>query len=87
MSDDYKPRFSFEITEDQKMRADRLLDNYGIRKAVFGPILNDVLDMIESYGKIAIGAMLSGNVKPRNVLSTMSNADKVGKLVKENKDG
>ena len=27
---DYKPRFSFEITYDQKERADRLLENYGM---------------------------------------------------------
>jgi len=78
MSTDYKPRFSFEISEEQKQRADRLLDTYGLRKAIFGQILDDVLDLIEDYGGIAIGVIMSGKVKPRDVIPSMKRAEEVG---------
>jgi len=75
---DYKPRFSFEITEDQKFRADNLLSVYGLRKAIFGQILDDVLDLIEEYGGVAIGVIMSGKIKPRDIIPSM-------KKVEENK--
>lgn len=78
MSEDYKPRFSFEITEKQKIRADRLLDQYGLRKAIFGQILDDVLDLVEDYGGVAIGVIMSGKLKPRDVIPSMKKAQEVG---------
>lgn len=76
--DDYKPRFTFEITEEQKARADRLIAQYGLRKAIFGPILDDVLDLIEDYGGVAIGVIMSGKLKPRDVLPSMKRVEEVG---------
>lgn len=76
---EYKPRFSFEITELQKVRADRLLTHYGLRKAIFGHILDDVLDMVEEYGGAALGILMSGKCKPRDILPTMKEAEKGGK--------
>jgi len=70
-NEDYKPRFSFEITEEQKKRADRLLATYGLRKAIFGTILDDVLDLIEEKGGVAIGIMMSGKIKPRDIIKPM----------------
>lgn len=68
---DYRPRFSFEITEEQKKRADILIGQYGMRKAIFGFILDDVLDLIEESGPFAIGIMMAGHLKPREILPTM----------------
>ena len=79
MNDEYKPRFSFEISEEQKLRADRTLSVYGLRKAIFGQILDDVLDMIEEYGGIAIGVLMSGKVKPRDIIPSMKNVEEVTK--------
>lgn len=78
MSDEYKPRFSFEISEDQKTRADKILDVYGLRRAIFCCILDDVLDLVESYGGIAIGAMLSKKVRPRDIIPSMKKAEEIG---------
>lgn len=78
-NEDYKPRFVFEISEEQKARADSLIAQYGLRKAIFGPILDDVLDLIESYGGVAIGVMMSGKAKPRDVIPSMKRAEEVGK--------
>jgi len=76
---EYKPRFSFEITYKQKQRADSLLVNYGLRKALFTKILDDVLDLIEDHGGVAIGILMSGQVKPREILPTMKEAEQVAK--------
>jgi len=78
MTDDYKPRFSFEITEAQKERADKLITTYGLRKAIFCVVLDDVLDLIESYGGIAVGILMAGQVKPREILPTLSKVGEVG---------
>lgn len=79
MNSEYKPRFSFEISEEQKRRADNLLETYGLRKAIFGKILDDVLDLIDDFGGVAIGVIMSGQVKPRDVLPSMKQAEEVGK--------
>lgn len=81
--EDYKPRFLFEITEDQKNRADRLISQYGLRKAIFQPILDDVLDMIEEHGGVVIGVLMSKAVKPREIIRSMKQAALAG----EKQDG
>lgn len=79
--DDYKPRFAFEVSEEQKNRADKLISQYGLRRAIFSHILDDVLDMIEEYGPVVIGIMMSDKVKPRDIIPTMKQAADVGKEV------
>jgi hypothetical protein len=68
---EYTPRFSFEISEDQQQRASRLISTYGLRKAIFSAILDDVLNMIDEHGGLAIGILLSGTIKPREIIKTM----------------
>ena len=79
MTEDYKPRFSFEITEDQKKRADRLLSQYGLRKAVFGCLLDEVLDMIEEFGGMAIGIIMDKNVNVREIIPSMKKVEDIRK--------
>jgi len=73
---EYVPRFSFEISEELKARADKLLTNYGVRKAIMAPILNDLLDLIQEHGHIVIGAILDEAVKPSDILPSMARAKK-----------
>ena len=75
MDVDYKPRFSFEITEEQRLRANNLLATYGLRKAIFGKILNDVLDLIETHGGMAIGIMMSEKVKIKDIIPAMKEVE------------
>jgi hypothetical protein len=75
MTKDYIPRFSFEISEEQKSRADKLIGQYGLRKAIFSNILDDVLDLIEEKGGIAIGVMMSAKIKPRKIIPAMNIGD------------
>ena len=79
MTDEYKPRFSFEITEEQKDRADRLISTYGIRKTVFCVILDDLLDMIESHGNVVIGVLLDGAAKPKEIIPSLAKAERKAK--------
>ena len=79
MSDDYKPRFSFEISFEQKQRADHILDQHGVRKAIFSRILDDVCDLLEDYGGVAFGVLMSGQCKPRDVLPSMKEAEQAAK--------
>ena len=76
MNEEYKPRFSFEISEEQKARADTLITVYGIRKSLFSIILDDMLDLIESHGNAVVGIILDGQVRPREILPTMAKANR-----------
>lgn len=78
MTEDYRPKFSFEITEEQKVRANRLLSTYGLRKSVFSVILDDVLDLIEKHGQVVIGVILDGAAKPREIMPTLVKAERKG---------
>ena len=79
MSDYYKPRFSFEISEELKQRADRALSTYGLRKSVFEIVLEDVVNLIEEHGQVIIGVILGESVKPREILPTLAEAERKGK--------
>ena len=76
MSEDYKPRFSFEISEELKQRADHILSVYGLRKTVFTPILEDVLDLIEEHGQIIVGIILDAAAKPRDIIPTLAKTER-----------
>jgi len=78
-SEDYRPRFIFEITEEQKQRADRYLSTYGLRKAVFGRLLDEVLDLVEEYGGMTIGIIMDKNIRPREIIPSMKSVEEVGK--------
>jgi hypothetical protein len=82
MSDDTKPRFSFEMSESQRLRSVKYLGNYGIRRAIFSKILDDVLDMIEDHGGIAIGILMTDNVKPREIIPSIQEAEQAVNKIK-----
>ena len=83
INEDYKPRFSFEISPEQKQRADTLLANYGLRKALFTKILDDTLDLIDEHGGMVIGIIMSDKCKPRDILPSMKKAELAAKKVEE----
>ena len=78
MSDLYKPRFSFEITEEQQRRANKLLTTYGLRKSVFSVVLDDVLDLVEKHGQVVLGIILDGATKSREIVPILNKADRKG---------
>jgi hypothetical protein len=78
-NENYRPRFSFEITDEQKLRADRLINTHGLRKAIFSRILDEVLDLIDEHGPVVIGALMSPKVSPTEIIGPLSKAKKLGK--------
>jgi len=58
----WRPRLTVEISEEQAEK----LSNYipwGIRKALFQAIVDDIIDNIEQHGEIFLAAILSRTVK------------------------
>ena len=82
-NEEYKPRFSFEISAEQKQRADHLLVNYGLRRSLFTIILDDVLDLIQDHGGLAIGIIMSKQCKPRDLLPSLKGIEGVTEKVEE----
>jgi hypothetical protein len=68
---EYKPRFSFEISEEQMLRANKLLAQYGLRKAIFGKILDDVLDAIEVDAGMTTGLLMSESVIMKGIMAAL----------------
>jgi len=75
-NEEYRPKFSFEISEELKQRANRTLAVYGLRKSIFTPILEDVLDLIEKHGQMFVGAILDQAIKPHEVIPTIAKAER-----------
>jgi len=71
-----KPRFSFEITESQRMRALNVFTTYGLRKAVFSPILDEILDLVEKHGHIVLGVLIDPETKPKEVIPSIAKAER-----------
>lgn len=73
---DYRPRFSFDITEEQQQRANRLIAAHGLRKALMGVVLDDLLDLLEERGQIVAGVIMNKLVKPREVIPILAEAER-----------
>jgi len=72
---EYRPRFAFDISEAQQLRCNNLISTHGMRKALFQPILDDVLDLIEEHGDIVAGIIMDKRAKPREVIPSMKKAE------------
>ena len=82
-NDIVKHRFLFEITEEQMIRANHLLSQYGLRKAIFGKILDDVLDAIEVDAGMSLGLLMSEKVVMNGLMATLAAKTKKGKVSKD----
>lgn len=76
MSAEYRPRLSFDITDEQQQRVNRFLKQHGMIKALFQPILDDVLDLLEEHGTIVAGIIMDRRAKPREVIPILSEAER-----------
>ena len=74
-----KPKFAFEITDEQQQRAYNIFNTYGLRKAVFSPILDEVMDMIESHGHLVVAVLLDKNTKLREVIPSLAEVERRAK--------
>lgn len=80
MAYEYRPRFSFEISQELQDKANRLISTYGLRKSIFSVVLEDLLDLIDEHGQIIVGVILDKAAKPREILPTLAKAERKAKL-------
>ena len=73
---EYKPRFTFEISEELQARANKLMSEHGQRKAIMTPVLIDILNMLEEHGQIITGVLLDEKVKPREVIPVLAKVER-----------
>jgi len=76
MPPEYRPRFSFDITESQQIRCDKLISTHGMRKALFQPILDDLLDLLEQHGQIIAGIIMGKKTKPKDIMPILKQAER-----------
>ena len=76
MNTESRPRFAFDITDEQQYRASKLLSTHGMRKALFQPILDDLLDLLEKHGNVIAGLIMDGRCKPKDIMPILKNAEK-----------
>lgn len=76
---DYKPRFSFEISEEQMLKANKYLAQYGMRKAIFNKILDDVLNAIEIDAGMAVGLLMSESIVMKGIMVALTERTKTKK--------
>ena len=86
MNENYKPRFSFEIDEELSMRVNKVITNYGMRKALFTPILEEVVEMIEQHGQIVVGIILDSAVRKRTIIPSLCKANNLIKGISNGND-
>lgn len=71
-----KARFSFEITEEQRLRALRVFSEYGMRKIIMSRVLDEVMDMIEQHGYTVIGVILDEDTELRKIIPSLAKAER-----------
>ena len=79
MSD--KPKFSFEISEDQQRRALRAFPYYGQRRAVMSIILDELLDMVEKHGQMVFGIILDNDESLRECIPSLNRIERTVKKI------
>ena len=79
MSD--KPKFSFEISEEQQRRALRVFPYYGQRRAVMSIVLDEIMDMVEQHGQIVFGIILEGDVGIRQCVPSLAKVERTVKKI------
>jgi hypothetical protein len=61
------------------LRANKLLSQYGLRKAIFGRVLDDVLDAIEVDAGMATGLLMSEKVVMKGIMTALADRTSVKK--------
>lgn len=65
---DYRPRLSVEITEEQSRALGRLIP-WGAKNELFRVIIDDVIAILEEHGAIMIAAILTKQLKVNDLPS------------------
>lgn len=67
----YKPRLVVDLTPQQQARIHRLIP-WGTARALYSTITDQILDVIEEHGQVAIAAIIERRISILDVLSLVS---------------
>lgn len=81
-TDDYRPRLSIELTEEQRQRLADINLPHGWQRAMFSAIIDDVLWLHDNFGVNALACIVSRIGKPSEILPTMAAANSREKITK-----
>lgn len=76
MSKDYIPKLTVELDEVQYFRLKNNLE-YGELRPLMSAIVDDINDLIDEYGNMVVAVIAGKEVKPREVLPSISKAVRV----------
>lgn len=80
---EYRPRLSIEITEEQQSAIRDIDLPHGWQKAIFGKLIDDIIDLYNDYGTNALACLISGQAKPRSILPTLARSEDLSKKLSE----
>jgi len=63
MSTEYKPRLSVDITQTQRNELDRILGQYGLQRAVFSVVIDDLIEAVNRHGHAVVAGLISRSLK------------------------
>lgn len=72
------PRFQFEISDEQRDRVNKVFTEYGQMKSVMGRVLDEIMDMVESYGYLVFGIIMDKDTEVRKIIPSLSKAERIG---------
>ena len=77
-----KTRFIFEITEEQRRRADKVFSEYGMRRAVMSRLLDEAMDMIEEHGWMFAAVLIDKDTTSEEIRKLMPSMKKTEEIMK-----
>ena len=77
----YQPRIAIDVTPLQLSKMQELL-RWGTRNALLSAIIDDVIEMLEEHGSLAVALILDKQIKPRECVRTLKEMeDAINKTV------
>jgi hypothetical protein len=80
------PRFQFEISEEQRLRVNKVFTEYGQMRSVMGRILDEIMDMVEEHGYLVFGIIMDKDTNIRKIVPSLNKADKIATGGKDGND-
>ena len=66
----YRPRFTIEIDERQRLALNRLFP-HAFMRPFFSKVLDEIIDLVDKGGQKALAAIISGLIMPSELLPSL----------------
>lgn len=64
---DYKPRLNVDISEEQDTKLRKLIP-WGLKHQLFSVIVDELIQILEEHGEMAIGAILAKRISVLEII-------------------